>query len=299
MISSHRTIWILCVLLGCFQWAASQEEILDEQAKPIEIELFASLPDQWLILKPSEIVTFVPNPVLSGMSESSTWYALNGEVLSVSREGVVYQAPDGHDETFDVLIWHNPSSGQWATIGITLICEAETVKLALESLDGQAVYRIPTSSNAGVQLFALHGQGSGFVICSSGRPVNPPPPDLRCSGDTRTSRSKFFRRCGPWQNCRTITVDVTIATRVWNAYRIRLSIGITVHIRKRSCVETKMTLQDCYQCVNGQLQYVGTRVWWRTKDFQEVDPSWGDLFCPIGPPIVRGGCIPSGNCLCP
>jgi hypothetical protein len=294
---TSRAIWILCVLLGCFQWVASQEEILDEQAKPIEIELSASLPDQWLILQPSEIVTFVPNPVLSGMSESSTWYALNGEVLSVSREGVVYQAPDGQDETFDVLIWHNPSSGQWATIGITLICEAETVKLVAESLDGQAVYRIPTSSNAGVQLFALPGQGTGFEICLRGRPVNPPPGST-CSGPFRTTRSKFFTRCGPWMFRGTIIVNAAIQAKVRRVFGIHLAIGAVFHVFQRECVETKLTLQDCYECRNGVPVYVGTRVFYRTKMWIDTTPHWAVLFFPPPAPIIRHGCVSSGNCPC-
>ena len=301
MMKAHRAIWLLSALLLCVQWASAQDNLpsLPATADSFETELSASLPDHWLILQPGEIVTFVANPVLDGMAESSNWHALNGELLSVSAEGVVYQAPDGRDETFDVLIWHNPLTGQWAIVAVTLVCETESVPACMES---QLLCSVPVSSNAGVQIFALSlaQGGSGFNICLSGRPLNPPPLDRRCSGgSTTTSRTKFFRRCDPWSHCRTIIVDAAIATRVWRIFRIRLSIGITVHIQKRRCIETKLTLQDCYRCVNGQWRYVGSRVWWRTTEFQEVDPNWGVLFCPIGPPRIRGGCVPSGNCPCP
>jgi hypothetical protein len=296
---AHRVSWFLSALLVCMPWVNAQSNLpsLPSTADSFETELSASLPDQWLILQPGEIVTFVPNPVLSGMENSSNWYALTGEVLSVSTEGIVYQAPDGSDETFDVLIWHNPFTGQWATVAITLVCETEAVSACMDS--SQLLCSVPVSSNAGVQIVALAQGGSGFYICLPGRPVNPPPPDRNCTGgSTTTSRDKFFRKCSPWWNCRTITVDASLAARVWRIFRIRLSVGVTVHIQRRRCRETKLTLQDCYQCVNGQWKYVGTRVWWRTKEFDEVDPSWGVLFCPIGSPIIHRGCTSSGNCRC-
>jgi len=293
-VRTHRAIWLLSVLLVSAQWLSAQEEAA---------ELPASLPDRWLILQPSEIVTFVVNPFTEGIEESTNWLALTGKVLSVSKEGIVYQAPDGRDETFDVLIWHNPDTDQWITVPITLICEDEsgsTSPCNQPTTRTQAVCSVPISSNVGIQVLAQTQRGSGFSICLPGRPLNPPPSNRNCSGgSTRTERTKFFTRCGPDMHCRTVVVDADLAARIWRIFRIRVAVGITVHITKRDCIDTKIVIQDCYKCVNGQWQYTGSRVFWKTTKYQEVTPNWGVLFCPIGAPTERRGCVSSGDCRCP
>ncbi|GBC94116.1 hypothetical protein HRbin15_02624 [bacterium HR15] len=299
-----RTIWLLGALCGCFQGAISQNNLptLEEQAVSTESELSASLPEQWLILQPGEVVTLVASPVLGGMETASYWHALNGEVLSVSRESVVYQAPTGNDETFDVLIWHNPLTGQWATVGITLICETEPVKLESETIEGQpsSVYRIPTSSNAGVQIFALGpgSSGGGFSICLNGRPQNPPPPSSCSGGPFRTTRTKFFTRCSPWWYRGTLVVDAHIQARVRRAFGITLRIGAVYHVYMRECRETKLTIQDCYECRNGRPVYVGSRVFYKSKRWFEITPNWASLFYTLPPPSFNSGCVSSGNCPC-
>jgi hypothetical protein len=301
-VRAYRVLWLVSVLLVSVQWLSAQNNLEAEEPSAAE-ELSALLPDKWLVLQPSEIVTFVVNPFTEGIEESTNWFALTGEVLSVSKEGVVYQAPDGRDETFDVLIWHNPATGQWITVAITLICEDEPEPISLcnqQTIHTQAVCSVPISSNVGIQVFAQTQRGSGFYICLPGRPLNPPPSNRNCSGgNTRTERGKFFSRCDPDVHCRTVVVDANLAARIWRIFRIRVAVGTTVRITKRDCIDTKIVIQDCYKCVNGQWQYTGTRVFWRRIKYQEVTPNWGVIFCPIGAPRVERGCISSGDCPCP
>jgi len=316
----RRMLWTSIFTL----WAAVvSAQLGDVSADPIDVlptELSIALPNQWIILQPGEIVTFVANPVLEGMDRqiyppspeyrhlieeieetwTSNWYTLNGTVLDVSQGRVAYQAPNLDDEPFDVLVWHNRETGQYAAIGILLVCEAEILELKPEKIEQEEtpVYRVPTSSNAGVQLFALQqGSGTGFSICLKGRPENPPPPN-HCSGPVRTTRSKLFLKCTPWRRIGQVTVDASLQARVRRRFGISLGLGLKFDIFRRECTETKLTIQDCYECRNGVPVYVGSRVFFKRKSWFETDPFWAIILYPPPPPQNRSGCISSGNCPC-
>lgn len=316
--------WLLTGVLA--MWAAlvsAQSGDVSAADDPIDVlppDLSIALPNQWLILQPGEVVTFVANPVLEGMDRqvyppapeyrhlieemgevwTSNWYAFHGTVLDVSKGRVVYQAPSLDEGAFDVLIWHNKETNQYAAIGITLVCEAEVVALKAEKIEQEEspVYRVPTSSNAGVQLFALQqGGGGGFSICLRGRPLNPRP--TRCSGrNFTTTTTKYFLRCTPWKFRGRVTVDASLAAKVRRIFGITLRVGAVFDIYVRQCTKTILKIQDCYECRNSVPVYVGTRVFFWSKTWWEIMPNWAVLVYPLPPPSYHSGCVSSGNCPC-
>lgn len=314
--------WLLAI------WAAlSAAQVSDSGSDEIfdPITVSIELPKQWLILQPGETVMFVADPFLDGMERetyqppaeyrdlfewigeawTSNWYALNGQILDVADGQVVYLAPSTNDETFDVLVWHNQKTGQYAAVGILLVCEGEAVELKPEKIGAEAnpVFRVPTASNSGVQLFAVQQGGNGYSICLSGRPQNPLPD--RCQGASfRTSRDKRFSKCDPWIKVATITMTAAIEAKLRRAGINTVALGIRIGARydifHRECVVTHMRIQDCYQCVNGVPQYVGSRIIVWRKRFWEVSPAWGAVLFPPPPPKAEPlACASSGNCPCP
>lgn len=323
MLNKRLTLAWLLAIWAALGAAQVSEDGSDEIFDPITVSI--ELPKEWLILQHGEVVTFVANPVLEGMGRdiylppaeyhdlftwigeacTSNWYALNGQVLDVGDGQVVYQAPSANDETFDVLVWHNRDSGQYAAVGILLVCEGDAVAVSPEKIETVTtpVFRVPTASNSGVQLFAVQQGGNGYSICLPGRPLNPRPSNCQ-GGSFRTSRDKLFDRCDRWRVVGEIVIDarvVAIVRRVLgiDLLRIGFRLGQRVKVEHRECIRTHLRIQDCYECRNGTPVYVGSRVIVWRKRWTEVNPTWARLFFPPPAHVHSRTCASSGNCPCP
>jgi len=166
--------WLWMVLLVSLIALLRAQEPSQE---PIRIELHTQMPDQALLLKPGETVTFIVTPFLKAMESKIDWFALFGEVLSVSNGKVVYRAPT--DERVDFVLWSDPKTKQYVSIAIVTKCIAGTSRCKPERIGGVSapVYRVPASTSTQAQFYVMQrSSGEGFSVCQSIGPLNPPPP---------------------------------------------------------------------------------------------------------------------------
>ena len=309
---------------GCPVWSQVDEHAFDDKDA-------ISLPwhDKSVILQPGERVVFLVDPWREKPIEplpefrdafvefgepiwSQRWHALIGEVRYLGQGVIEYNAPT--DEGFDLILYYDEATGEYATLAVMVAIPGEEpcpepVPAPLIRYKGTEVYLMPVLSNiANMQVMALSQRSDsgwgGPSICLGGRPVNPPP--RRCRGSFwRESRDKVFPVvCKPWERRGTITITADIAAKVRQRFGISLAIGATVEVRSRECRITKLTLQDCYRCVNGVPQYVGTRVFWKVTYWIEYEPFWACILygglcaVPCFQPCEVRGCVSSGDCPC-
>lgn len=225
--------WLLTGVLTMWAVLVSAQSgdvsAIDDPMDATPTELSIALPNQWLILQPGEIVTFIAKPRSGREDHQDEWYALAGEILNASDGRIVYQAPSKEDETFDLLVWHNPSTELYVAIPITLKCETDEITLLPEKIEGEnkPVYRVPTASNSEVIVFAVQrSDGDGFSICLPGRPLNPRPGRCLGGGNFTVVREKLFLRCGNWWVACRIFVDARLAAEI----RRRFGVSVRANV---------------------------------------------------------------------
>lgn len=186
---SRHWLWMV-LLVSLIALLRAQEP----SQEPIRSDLNIQLPDQVLLLKPGETVTFIVTPFLKEMESELDWFALIGKVLSVSNGRVVYRAPT--DEHFDFVHWSDPNTKQYVAIAIVTKCSAGTSRCKPERIGGVSapVYRVPASTSTQAQVYVMQrSSGEGFSVCHSLGPLNPPPPGAITTSSPQDAVANFIK----------------------------------------------------------------------------------------------------------
>lgn len=282
--------WVAALLLAMSAWSAHSQLLAVQVAHGDLLHLTFNRP--------------VPARTPFGTHGLSlpTWSVTGGELLLVSETELVYQAPK--ESGLYLLLWEQGDQRAEVLIHVPTALECTEIVTPIVIEDH---YVVPVMNAAPFRIYFQGGSQipRGPSICLvRGHPISGKRLTGECEGNGRTNeRYKSYS-----QSYIIEMGEVTVTSELAGhlaAIGIRVSVGVRIKIQQYVERTTKMRLEDCYRCVNGQLKLVGSRVEYQICDqITYRSPTWAcqasHLLMLPGCGLQRfSGCRFIGDCECP